>query len=98
MVEIRNDQLRADPSQGSHFFQNITSLGIPYVTINENGNGEQKKEEALAREADYLDWQWLLAIKPVEDGEYMRHLRLETPFSMKCNAKESESVIYHRPH
>ncbi len=98
IVEIRNDQLRADPSQGSHFFQNITSLGIPYVTINENGNGEQKKEEALAREADYLDWQWLFAIKPVEDGEYMRHLRLETPFSMKCNAKESESVIYHRPH
>ena len=29
MVEIRNHQLKADPSQGSHFFQNITSLGIP---------------------------------------------------------------------
>ena len=32
MIEIRNKQLNADPSQGSHFFQNITSLGIPYIS------------------------------------------------------------------
>ena len=32
-MEIRNQQLRADSSQGTHFFQNITSLGIHYITV-----------------------------------------------------------------
>jgi hypothetical protein len=35
MVELRNEKLKADPSQGSHFFQEITSLGIHYLTITE---------------------------------------------------------------
>ncbi|MCP3952757.1 MAG: phosphoenolpyruvate synthase/pyruvate phosphate dikinase, partial [Desulfobacterales bacterium] len=46
MVEIRNKQLNVDPSQGSHFFQNITSLGIPYISVNENRD-------------DTLDWERL---------------------------------------
>ncbi len=40
IAEIRNERLRADSSQGSHFFQNITSLGIPYLTLNLTGKVE----------------------------------------------------------
>jgi hypothetical protein len=40
IAEVRNERLRADSSQGSHFFQNITSLGIPYLTLNLTGKVE----------------------------------------------------------
>jgi len=35
MIELRNEKIKADPSQGSHFFQNITSLGVQYITVTE---------------------------------------------------------------
>ena len=38
MIELRSALLKADPSQGTHFFQNITSLGIHYVTVSEGGD------------------------------------------------------------
>ena len=46
MVEIRTEKLQAEPSQGTHFFQNITSMGIHYITVTEG--------------QDRFDWQWLL--------------------------------------
>ncbi len=93
MIEIRNDRLRADPSQGSHFFQNITSLGIPYLTINENGRVDLE-ERVRSREHDFLDWEWLRTQPREKDGNYVCHLRLKHPFVMKCNGKSSESVLY----
>lgn len=93
MIEIRNEILRADPSQGSHFFQNITSLGIPYLTVNENSNGTREELPGI-RELPFLDWQWLKVQNQIEEGRYIRHVRLETPFVMKCNGKTSEGVLY----
>ncbi len=94
IIEIRNSQLRADPSQGSHFFQNITSLGIPYLTINEDENGNHNLEKASNREADYIDWDWILAAKPEETGTFVNHIRINDQLIMKCNGKDSESVIF----
>ncbi|HSL61902.1 MAG TPA: PEP/pyruvate-binding domain-containing protein [Desulfotignum sp.] len=37
MVETTIESIKADPSQGSHFFQNITSLGIAYITVSDKG-------------------------------------------------------------
>ncbi len=83
--------VRAEPSQGTHFFQNITSLGIPYLTMNEK---DRQPAVSGQEEGSYLDWQWLLA-KPYEtDGKYVRHLRLPRPFVMICNGKKSEGIIY----
>ncbi len=92
MVELRNNKLRADPSQGSHFFQNITSLGIPYLTVNEDrmSGFERGKQD---RKNDFLDWEWLLHQPLAKKGEYVCHLRLPHPFMMKCNGKTSESVL-----
>jgi hypothetical protein len=93
IIEVRNDLIRADPSQGTHFFQNITSLGIPYLTVNDRekdrwsaGSGQE--------EGGHLDWRWLLANPYETDGKYVRHVRLSRPFVMICNGKKSESVIY----
>ncbi|MCK5340162.1 MAG: phosphoenolpyruvate synthase/pyruvate phosphate dikinase, partial [Desulfobulbaceae bacterium] len=80
MIELRNDTLMADPSQGTHFFQNITSLGIHYVTITEGTD-------------DVIDWEWLLAQPVLQETTYLCHARLEKPFTLKVNSRESECVM-----
>ncbi len=88
IVEIRNDIIRADPSQGTHFFQNITSLGIPYLTLDENDgltNGRKK---------NHIDWGWLKKQPHVGNGKYIKHIRLKKPFILKCDGTKSESVLF----
>jgi hypothetical protein len=90
IVEVRSSLLRADPSQGSHFFQNITSLGIPYLTVDENnGAGESVGEDAI-------DWHWLETIEPDYDGTWVRHLRLEHSLTIKCEGGGSRGIIMYR--
>ena len=88
IIEVRNDKIRADPSQGSHFFQNITSLGIPYLTLTENGDQKNGIRQ------DFLDWGWLKNRAVVGKTEYIQHVRLEEPFIMKCDGIQSESVLF----
>lgn len=95
IIEVRNDKIMADPSQGTHFFQNITSLGIPYLTLNEysvmsaskNGNNENRAK-------DFFDWAWLEVQPHKQSGTFIRHVRLEKPFVLKCDGIRSESVLY----
>ncbi len=82
MIELRNKQLKADPSQGSHFFQNITSLGIQYITVEENGTGE-----------DQLDWAWLDSRPAYQETAHLRHVRLEGPLTIKIDGRTSQCVI-----
>jgi CheY-like chemotaxis protein len=93
IIEVRNDRIRADPSQGSHFFQNITSLGIPYLTVDDRET-DRRKTGGQEKQGDHLDWQWLLALAPEQDGKFVRHIHLPDPFVMICNGKKSESVLY----
>lgn len=80
MVELRTDQLKADPSHGSHFFHQITALNIPYLTITEEGS-------------DHIDWGQLNRLLPVWEGTYLRHVRLDRPLLVKCDGRRSECVI-----
>ena len=87
IVEVRSNLLRADPSQGSHFFQNITSLGIPYLTINiENGSPGTGSE-------DKIDWNWFTDWEAEYDGTWVRHLRLSSSLTIKCEGSDSRGVI-----
>ena len=88
IVEVRNDKIRADPSQGSHFFQNITSLGIPYLTLTEDNDGKDGLRQ------DFLNWGWLKEQIVIENTSYIQHIRLEESFVLKCDGKRSESVIF----
>jgi hypothetical protein len=81
ILEQRNNQLKADPSQGSHFFQNITSLGISYVTVTE---GSQ----------DYLDLAWLQSLPVVEETTFLRHMKLDKPFVLKIDGRKSQCIMY----
>lgn len=89
IVELRSHLLRADPSQGSHFFQNITSLGIPYLTVDE-------KNHAGDGNGDRIDWDWLLAFPANKDARWVRHLRLQNPLTIKCEGPESTGIVLYR--
>ena len=61
IVETSVKNLQADPSQGSHFFHNITSLGIGYITVRPAAG-------------DTIDWQWLDGLPTVEETRHVRHV------------------------
>ena len=81
IVELRGAMIKAEPSQGSHFFQNITSLGIPYVTVTE-------------RTDDYLDWEWLESLPAVNETTYLKQVRLNERLVIKVDGRMSQCVMY----
>ncbi|MFO7459824.1 MAG: phosphoenolpyruvate synthase, partial [Desulfatiglandales bacterium] len=82
VIELRNQWIKADPSQGSHFFQNITSLGIHYLTVTEDpGSG------------DYFDWSWLESLPAVHETTFLRHVRLARPFLLKIDGRSCEGIM-----
>jgi hypothetical protein len=83
IIELKNCQIHADPSQGSHFFQNITSLGIPYITVVEDSD-------------DTLNWKQVGAYPSVQETEHIRHVRLDHPVTIKIQGKKSIGVIYQK--
>ena len=76
--------MNAEPSQGSHFFHNITSLGIFYMTVNEDKD-------------DHIDWQWVRGNPVVDDSEYVAHVTLNTPIFIKVDGKSSRGIILPHP-
>jgi hypothetical protein len=82
IIELRNEKLKADPSQGSHFFQNITSLGIDYITVTEDAESE-----------DHFDWNWVRSIPTVQETTFLRHVMVEKPLIIKIDGRKSQCVI-----
>ena len=81
IVEAGLDSYQVDPSQGTHFFQNLTSLGVCYLTINEFRN------DGLVRR-DILD-----AMPALHETEHVRHVRFETPLTIKVDGIHTEAVV-----
>ncbi len=80
MVEIRSDALKADASQGTHFFQHITSQGIPYLTVTEGTD-------------DFVDWPWLSAQPAVQETTYLRHVRFDGPLTIKSDGHHGACAV-----
>jgi hypothetical protein len=80
IIELRSALLKADPSQGTHFFQNITSLGIHYVTVSEGSE-------------DRFDWEWIRSLRAVRETQFLRHVRMDKPFLLKIDGKTSQCVM-----
>ena len=81
MIETTTENFKADPSQGSHFFHNITSLGISYLTTSNNGN-------------DFIDWKWLQSLPIAKQTAYLSHVKLERSLTIKIDGKKSTAVIF----
>ena len=81
IVEAGLKNYRIDPSQGTHFFQNLTSFGVGYFTVNTyNGEGVWRKE--------LLD-----AMPAVEETKYVRHVRFSHPLKIMMDGKKQEGVV-----
>ena len=80
IVEVALKNYRVDPSQGTHFFQNLTSFGVGYFTIDTNtGDGLFKKELLDSMEA-------------IEETEYVRHVRFAKPLRILMDGMKQEGV------
>ena len=81
IVECGLENYRVDPSQGTHFFQNLTSFGVGYFTINPfKGDG-------------WFDERYLNFLPAVEETEYLRHVRFDKPVVIKMDGKKSLGVV-----
>jgi len=81
IVETALPQLKAEPSQGSHFFHNLTTLGISYINVSDN-------------KGDFFDWAWLTALPAVDTSRFVAHVKLDRPFVLKVDGRISQSVMY----
>lgn len=81
IVEVALKNYRVDPSQGTHFFQNLTSFGVGYFTIDENRNDGCFHKAVLD------------AMPAVEETEHVRVVRFEKGLRIMMDGKKGEGVI-----
>ena len=81
IVEAGLTNYRVDPSQGTHFFQNLTSFGVGYFTIN-----------AFMNDGVY-DQDFLNAQPAVGETKFLRHVRFEKPMIVKMDGKKKLGVV-----
>jgi len=81
IVEADYGDFVVEPSFGTDFFQNLITFSIAYLTIN-SSNGYSS-----------FDWDWLNAIEPVSETEYIRHIRLEHPLEVLIDGRSGKAVV-----
>lgn len=80
IVETVHPAIHADPSQGSHFFHNITSLGINYLNVGVHPD-------------DFFDWQYLAGLPIVEETAHAVHVRLPQPVTLRVDGRKRIGVL-----
>ena len=81
IVEVALKNYRVDPSQGTHFFQNLTSFGVGYFTIDENRNDGCFHKSTLD------------AMPAVEETDHVRVVRFEKGLRIMMDGKKGEGVV-----
>ena len=81
IVECGLDNFRIEPSQGTHFFQNMTSFGVGYMTVNPYA-GEGK-----------LDFATLDAMPALYESDYIRHVRFDRPLEICIDGVKNKAVV-----
>ena len=81
IVEAGLTNYRVDPSQGTHFFQNLTSFGVGYFTIN-----------AYCNDGVY-DQEFLDALPAIEETRFLRHIHFDKPLIVKMDGKRNLGVV-----
>lgn len=84
IVETGHPKLNAEPSQGSHFFHNIISLGINYLTVNQDPDSR-------------IDWSWLTSLPAKAETHFLAHVSLDRPLLIKVDGRTSRGVIIYDP-
>lgn len=82
IVEVEREDLRVDPSLGSHFFHNVTSMNIGYFDLPYNSK------------TNFIDWDWLGRQSATRRTKNFVHLRFTEPLVVKMDGRKRISVIY----
>ena len=78
IVEVPMSDIHLEPSQGTHFYQNIVTFNIGYLTITAD---------------DMLDFDWLDSIAPETEIGPLRHIALESPLKVVLDSRDSEAIV-----
>ncbi len=82
IVESGLENYRIEPSQGTHFFQNLTSFGVGYFTMN-----------PFLENDGLFDEEFLNNQPAVDETDFIRHVRFDNPLTIKINGKKKIGVV-----
>ena len=82
IVETTLPDMNIEPSQGAHFFHNISSFQVSYFTDHHDSDTG-------------IDWQWLDEQCVVSETELVRHVRLERPLEVRVDGRTGRGIIRH---
>jgi hypothetical protein len=80
-VESGFKDLNVTPSQGSHFFQNITSFRVGYFTVNS------------FEHQGFIDWDWLTKCEAIEELNFTKHIHFDDSVTVKINGRKNKGAI-----
>jgi hypothetical protein len=83
IVEATLPNLAVEPSQGTHFFHNLTSFRVAYLHVS------HFRERAI-------DWRWLAAGTAAGETEFVRHVRLDEPLLVKVDGRAGRGAVWQR--
>ncbi len=81
VVEAATGNFRVEPSQGTHFFQNLTSLGVGYLTVDPGAD------------SGFYDSSWLDSLDAVFDDKYVRVIEFAGPLSIAIDGRSGRGII-----
>ncbi len=81
IVEVMLPGMSIDLSQGSHFFHNLSNLGVHYFSLKHSVGG------------NVLDWEWLDRQEVIGESDFVKHIRFDSPLSVKVDGRKKMGVI-----
>ena len=85
ILETELDDVPVTPSEGTHFFQNITSFGIGYLTVHRRGGRGR------------VDFDWLDGLSASTQTRFLRHVRLERPLDVRIDGRSGRGIVLKTP-
>lgn len=82
IVEATLPDMNPDMSQGSHFFHNLISFRVLYLSVPQSA-------------ARGIDWKWMDRQPSVSETDFIRHIRLETPLRVRVDGRSRRGVVEH---
>jgi len=82
IVETGLSKYQIDPSQGTHFFQNLTSFGVHYYSLPYSNNAY-----------NYIDHEYINNHPALFENQYLKHLRFEKALVFKTDGKKGKGVL-----
>jgi hypothetical protein len=82
IVEAALEGMNVEPSQGAHFFHNISSFQVSYFTVRHDS-------------APGVDWRWLATQRTTHETDWVRHVELDEPLLVKVDGRVGRGAIWH---